>query len=346
MKNPKNFDYDKKKPTSTKKRVVQTEEDSKSEDYNKIFKEPPLIKGLEISQNQSKNEKKIKKKTPNKSPNQSYIQKNNSNLKEVVQINSDKQEEKNENQEELENIGLIMPVLPETEILEEDEPLPEEGKYPNPNFCKNYVYNLLNSSKSEINQNILNGVESGLNKVLITVQDDMEENKLEINKEQKNVNEAKINNNSSIIIKNQLSNFESSIRMQKIKELNQRKKAIEKQINKIDENLRIEGEVIGNINGYLENPTSVVDENIKKAQIKENKQTKGLLLTKLNGINEQVERLMENEEELANSKKLNVKEFLENFEKNKEKIEEITKKYDEEKRIREKKNDGIFEKKF
>ena len=46
---------------------------------------------------------------------------------------------------------------------------------------------------------------------------------------------------------------------------------------------------------------------------------------------------MENEEELANMKKLNIKEFLENFEKNKEKSEELAKKYDEEKKIREQK---------
>ena len=46
---------------------------------------------------------------------------------------------------------------------------------------------------------------------------------------------------------------------------------------------------------------------------------------------------MENEEELANMKKLNIKEFLENFEKGKEKAEEMAKKYDEEKRIREQK---------
>ena len=38
-------------------------------------------------------------------------------------------------------------------------------------------------------------------------------------------------------------------------------------------------------------------------------------------------------------KKLNIKEFLENFEKNKEKSEELAKKYDEEKKNKRTKND-------
>ena len=33
------------------------------------------------------------------------------------------------------NIEIIIPTLPESEVIEPDEPLPEEGKLPNPNFC-------------------------------------------------------------------------------------------------------------------------------------------------------------------------------------------------------------------
>jgi hypothetical protein len=171
----------------------------------------------------------------------------------------------------------------------------------------------------------------------------MEDNVIEIGKEPLNVEEIKNFklNSSNNILPNP--NYESSIRMQKIKELNQSKKRIEKQINQIDENIRlIDEEKTTNFGGlansaYLDYPSSVVEENIKKDQIRENKQTKELLLAKLNGINEQVQKLMENEEELANMKKLNIKDFLENFEKNKEKSEELAKKYDEEKKIREKK---------
>jgi hypothetical protein len=79
----------------------------------------------------------------------------------------------------------------------------------------------------------------------------------------------------------------------------------------------------------------VIDQNIKKDKLKENKQIKELLLSKLNGINEQVNKLMENEKEFKINKKINVKEFLENFEKDKVKLEEQARKYSEEKKQRE-----------
>ena len=360
MKNPKNFDYDKQKPNNTKQYIIQKGSESINDDVDKIFNEPPLIKAIEVKQGPP-----CKLKKTNKSVSKSTLGKNK------MKINDSKlsfkktvdKKEKIQNLDDISNIseiknskniiikdigsqkddiGIIIPTLPESEIIGPDEPMPEEDKVPNPSFCKNYISNMLNPIKLEIDPSILNGVEMGLNKILITVQDDMEENKLEINPEQKNVNElAKLNaNNTSMIPKYPTANFEASIKMQKIKELSQRKKRIEKQINQIDENIRlIDEEKTYNYGGggSLDYPNSVIDENIKKDQIKENKQTKELLLAKLNGINEQVQKLMENEEEIANMKKLNIKDFLDNFEKNKEKSEELAKKYDEEKRIREQK---------
>ena len=361
MKNPKNFDFDKQKPNSTKQYIIQKESESDIDDINKIFNNPPLIKAIEVKQGSHSKLKKV-----NKSVSKSTIGKNK------MKINDSKlsfkktvdKKEKIQNLDDISNIseiknskniikdsdsqkddlGIILPTLPESEVIEPDEPLAEEDKVPNPSFCKNYISNLLNPIKLEIDPSILSGVEMGLNKILITVQDDMEENKLEINPAQKNINEIKKSNsnNASMIPKYPTANFEASIKMQKIKELSQRKKRIEKQINQIDENIRLIDEEKtfnygGGGAGYLDYPNSVVDENIKKDQIKENKQTKELLLAKLNGINEQVQKLMENEEEMANMKKLNIKDFLENFEKNKEKSEELAKKYDEEKRIREQK---------
>ena len=54
-----------------------------------------------------------------------------------------------------------------------------------------------------------------------------------------------------------------------------------------------------------------------------------------------MQRLVENEEELSKNKKLNIKEFLENFDRDKEKSEELVKKLTEEKRIRKNKNERI-----
>ena len=357
MKNPKDFDYDKQKPTSIKKYILQNESETNKDDINKVYSEPPLIKGIEVNQgspskvlksnkSQSKTNvsKKIKVNNSKLSFKNTGDKKNKTTNKDSDKISSISEiKPKNLIKEEeppKEDIGIILPTLPETEIIEPDEPLPEEGKIQNPNFCKNYISNLLNPIKQKIDPNILSGVEIGLNSILYTLQDDMEEKKLEINPEQKSVNEIrKSNNNASMIGKGPVVNFEASIKMQKIKELSQRKKNIEKQINQIDENIKlIDDEKTSNLGGVaFDYPSNLVEDNIKKAQLKENKQTKELLLAKLNGINEQVQKLMENEEELANMKKLNIKEFLENFEKGKEKAEEMAKKYDEEKRIREQK---------
>ena len=340
MKNAKNFDYDKKKPSSQKKYIIQSETHSKNDDYVQMFKEPPLVKGIEITQD-TKNKKSVK---TSKSVSRTSLKLNTkikpkSNSKDKESIISDiksmnnigiqieQEEEKNDN-----NIpDIIIPSLPDDEIIEPEEPLPEEGKIPNPNFCKNYVYNLLNPSKEEIDPNIYSGVGLGLNKVLLSVQDDLDENKIEIGQEPLNIEDIKkFKLNSSLINSNP--NFESSIRIQKIKELNQSKKNLEQKIlilnNKINE---MEEEANSNIK------LDDIEENIKKDKIKGNKQKKELLLSKLNGINEQVKRLVQNEEELTKNKKLNIKEFLENFEKDKEKSEELVKKLNEEKKIREQK---------
>ena len=58
MKNSKNFDYDKQKPTSTKQHIIQKESESDKDDINKMFKDPPLIKAVEVNQGSST---KIKK---------------------------------------------------------------------------------------------------------------------------------------------------------------------------------------------------------------------------------------------------------------------------------------------
>ena len=79
----------------------------------------------------------------------------------------------------------------------------------------------------------------------------------------------------------------------------------------------------------------VIDQNIKKDKMKENRQIKELLLSRLKGIDEQVNKLMENEKEIKTNKRINIKEFLENFEKDKLKFEEKARKYSAEKKQRE-----------
>ena len=363
MKKLKNFDYDKKRPSLDKKYIIQTEseKDPNKEDYIQMFSEPPLIKGMENAQRQNSkkstktsksvsktslsinNKQKIKLNNTKKK-NKSNSKEKEINTEETKSLNTNKlnnsigiQSGLDEEKEKENDIDIIIPSLPDTEIIEPEEPLPEEGKVPNPSFCKNYVYNLLIPSKEEIDPNILSGVGNGLNQVLMSIYDDMEDNVIEIGKEPLNVEEIKNFklNSSNNILPNP--NYESSIRMQKIKELNQSKKRIEKQINQINNKINVMEEEKPNEIMGIDYPNFKIEENIKKDKLKDNKQTKELLLAKLNGINEQVQKLVENEEELNKNKKLNIKEFLENFDRDKEKSEELVKKLTEEKRIREQK---------
>ena len=359
MKNSKNFDYDKKRPSLSKKYIMQTETDLKNEDYNKMFNEPPLIKGIQLTQNvnakkSTKTSKSVSKASLLNNKNKIKITSNlkpksnskdkETNIEETKSLNNMKinndigiQSGLENEVEEKNDIDIIIPSLPDDEIIEPEEPLPEEGKMPNPSFCKRYISNLLNPSKEEIDPNILSGVEIGLNKVLMSLQEDFEDNKIIVGQESINTEDfKKFRQNSSSILPS--ANFESSIRMQKIKELNQSKKKLEKQINQINTKINMmEEENTTAILGDIEYPNSIIEENIKKDKIKDNKQTKELLLAKLNGINEQVQRLVQSEEDLNKNKKLNVKEFLENFDKDKEKSEELVKKLTEDKKIREQK---------
>ena len=362
MKNAKNFDYDKKRPSLAKKYIInQKEKETNKDDYEQIFSEPPLVKGIEVGQNTTKknpkktsksvsktslvlNKNKIKLNKTNKSNSKDKESDKISNISDIKSLNQNNKTNVLENAEDIpkDDIGLdiIIPSLPDDEIISPEEPLPEEGKVPNPSFCKNYISNLLTPSKVEIDPNILTGVGVGLNKVLMSVQEELEDNKIEVGKEPLNVEDIKkfkLNNTSSMIPLN--SNIESSIKMKKIKELGKTKKNIEKQINILSEKINsMEEEKPMIISGtIIDYPYSAIDENIKKAEMKENKQTKELLLAKLNGINEQVQRLVESEEELNRNKKQNIKEFLENFDKDKEKTEEYIKKLNEGKKLRDQK---------
>ena len=316
MKNGKEFDYDKKKPNFEGNIVKKTigKETEKIEDSSSILNKSHISKNIEVIQKDSiSKEKKVKDN-------------NNNKKSETTQINFD--EPKKE-----ETKTQIIVSLPESEIISPDLPLEEEKK-PNSNFSKNLVENIYEKQKSEINIGIIDGVENGLNSVLEDIHDDIQENKIKVQNVEKHLNDQSKNNISSL--NRTKSDYETLIKMQKINELNQTKKNIEKQINKVDENMKIiKDEKIFNQTNKLNIPYMVIDQNIKKDKLKENKQIKELLLSKLNGINEQVNKLMENEKEFKINKKINVKEFLENFEKDKVKLEEQARKYSEEKKQRE-----------
>ena len=315
MKNGKEFDYDKKKPNLDKnnsKKLTEMRKE-KSENLSQILDKSQNSKSIEVIQKDPIIKEESKKK-------EDIIK-----ISEEVQV---KPEELNI-EKKPENIIIF---LPETEIISPEIPL-DEDKKPNLNFSKNLLGNMYDKQKSETNIGIIDGVEIGLNSVMDDIHEDIQENKIQINDKKQKLNEQSKNN---ISINKNKGDYETLMKIQKINELNQRKKNIEKQINKVEENIKIiKDEKIFNQSNKLNIPYMVIDQNIKKDKMKENRQIKELLLSRLKGIDEQVNKLMENEKEIKTNKRINIKEFLENFEKDKLKFEEKARKYSAEKKQRE-----------
>ena len=315
MKNGKEFDYDKKKPNLDKndsKKLTEMRKE-KSENLSQILDKSQNSKSIEVIQ---------------KDP---IIKEENKKKEDIIKISEEVQVKPEELKFEKRQENIII-TLPETEIISPDIPL-DEDKKPNLNFSKNLLGNMYDKQKSETNIGIIDGVEIGLNSVMDDIHEDIQENKIQINDKKQKLNEQSKNN---ISINKNKGDYETLMKIQKINELNQRKKNIEKQINKVEENIKIiKDEKIFNQSNKLNIPYMVIDQNIKKDKMKENRQIKELLLSRLKGIDEQVNKLMENEKEIKTNKRINIKEFLENFEKDKLKFEEKARKYSAEKKQRE-----------
>ena len=315
MKNGKEFDYDKKKPNLDKnnsKKLTEMKKE-KSENLSQILDKSQNSKSIEVIQ---------------KDP---IIKEENKKKEDIIKISEEVQVKPEELKFEKRQENIII-TLPETEIISPEIPL-DEDKKPNLNFSKNLLGNMYDKQKSETNIGIIDGVEIGLNSVMDDIHEDIQENKIQINDKKQKLNEQSKNN---ISINKNKGDYETLMKIQKINELNQRKKNIEKQINKVEENIKIiKDEKIFNQSNKLNIPYMVIDQNIKKDKMKENRQIKELLLSRLKGIDEQVNKLMENEKEIKTNKRINIKEFLENFEKDKLKFEEKARKYSAEKKQRE-----------
>ena len=315
MKNGKEFDYDKKKPNLDKnnsKKLTEMRKE-KSENLSQILDKSQNSKSIEVIQKDPIIKEESKKK------------------EDIIKISGEGQVKPEELKFEKRQENIII-TLPETEIISPEIPL-DEDKKPNLNFSKNLLGNMYDKQKSETNIGIIDGVEIGLNSVMDDIHEDIQENKIQINDKKQKLNEQSKNN---ISINKNKGDYETLMKIQKINELNQRKKNIEKQINKVEENIKIiKDEKIFNQSNKLNIPYMVIDQNIKKDKMKENRQIKELLLSRLKGIDEQVNKLMENEKEIKTNKRINIKEFLENFEKDKLKFEEKARKYSAEKKQRE-----------
>lgn len=118
---------------------------------------------------------------------------------------------------------------------------------------------------------------------------------------------------------------EANIKTHKIKELKHNKAKLEIKIKALEENIKLienndisKIELNNSINGTL-NTRELVDDNIKRAKIKEIRTAKFLLEEKLNYLEGQIKELLTEDDNKA--KKFDIKVYLENFEKDKKEAE-------------------------
>ena len=219
------------------------------------------------------------------------------------------------------------PFLPDSEIIE------PEGKIANKEkskaFGASYLYSQLESAKNELSEGIINTIDNSVNKVLDDIKESLLNSDIRINSE--NANISSLMNTISKEVKREI-DIEKSLREHKVKDLEESKKNIQNKITKLDENIKA-------LDSEVKDSTAIsnINDNIKKDQIKNLQNNKEILMQKLEGIDEQVQKLMDTENEREHSKKNNIKQFLDNFEKDKAIAEQRAKKYEEDMKIRQQK---------
>ena len=312
MKKDKNFDYDKKKPNPLPKSKVSKGSSSNQNTQQNI---------LQVEGNSKANkEQTVQNPSSILNDNSQLSQSNYNNKSEVQSLPLSEHNEE--------------PLLPDTEMLPYPDYSPE-NKSPSVAFGKSYLADYLDSLKNEVPNEVINGVDNCLNAVLSDIKDAIIKSNLQINSENGNI--TTLIKTLSKEVKREI-DIEEAIKRQKLKELEESKANLQKKITKLDENLKILDSTVGlDGNNSLVNPSDQVEENIKKSQLKEIKNTKEVLTQKLEGIEEQVQKLMASEEQMAQLKKLNIKQFLDNFEKDKTIAEQKAQKYEEEMKLREQK---------
>ena len=194
-----------------------------------------------------------------------------------------------------------------------------------------YLQDKLNNL--DIADSIKNAVNLGINSSNKSIYQDIMDNNLEINNSQTNINQILSKVNLSINDMNKISkNLPQELQFQ-LKGLLKNEEQIKKNLNKIENSKKaLESEDIRGLKN------TIIENNIRNAQLKDLNEKKDLLSDKLETINYQIENILNYERP---SKKEKIKNFLENFEKDKETInEKISQLNDQSFRIQEKmKND-------
>ena len=181
--------------------------------------------------------------------------------------------------------------------------------------------------KMKYNNNLLSGINNGMDELLKSVKKDIFSKKVLL-KDAPNNMEKYINKSFDIGSNNKEANYNLKNKYKTIKELKIEKDNLNKKLIQLIENENL----IDNKN----NSEFIVEQNLKEKIKKDVNAQKKKIIQKIENINEKIKDLILNEEDINNKKQENLKNFIDNFERDKELIEIRTKKYLKEKKERKK----------
>ena len=229
--------------------------------------------------------------------------------------------------------------IPKSNVEENDQVINEEtnGKKvikikPRETHLKDQI------NKMKFDQTILSGINKSIEGQLKSLKDDIMSNNVSVGNNKKLINKSfdyALNDN----IKRD--NFESKKKYKEIYELKEEKDALNRKLMQIIEN--------ENLLENKNNSNLLVEQNLKEKIKKDVSKQKKEILDKIDLINSKIKILMRNSEDINTKRIMNLKSFLDNFERDKEIAEIRAKKYLKENKQRQQlymNNANLFEEKL
>jgi len=255
------------------------------------------------NKNKNKSNKEIKEVPAKEPPKDSKEQKDTKNPKET--------------NEEIEQTDM-------KEIQEEVKPKKMVEVKPRESYLKDKI------GKMQFNNNLLSGINKGIGEQLKSVKNEIINEKVNVKESPKKLNDYM--NKSLDINSNNIANINDNYNLKNkyktIKDLKIEKDILSKKLAKIQENQ--------NLIGAKSNSDFIYEQNLNEKMKKDMDEQKSKIISKLERINEKIKDIILDDEELKNKKQENLKNFIDNFERDKEIIEIRAKKYLKEKKERNK----------
>ena len=241
----------------------------------------------------------------------------NSNItKEVENLNNSKEIEKEylEGEEHKDFKGEEEGQV-ESNLIEVNDNIAKED-----NSASNFLMDKMN--KMKMNRNILSGINRSMDKQMKNIEKDLIENKILMTEIPKKLNKL----SHSLQKFPNISNFEKKNKLKAIKDLQEEKETLNNKLQKLIVNEKfMENEGFMGKEGAPSKSISPVDQRIYESKKKLLQNKKDDLVNKIDQIEEQIKQIVLSSVE--SSRKERIKNYIDNFERDKEIIESRAKKY-------------------